>query len=119
MSKASRAKGNRVEREIAKALTELGVPTRRVIGSGAHGHIDARLEGDIQIGTYGAHEGEWLLTGEIKARKSGEGFKTLEGWLGSNDLLLLKRNNAPPLAVLPWDTFTALLQAYYEARTMQ
>lgn len=115
MSKASRAKGNRVERELATALTEAGIPTRRVIGSGAHGHIDARLEGDLQIGTHG--DGHWLLTGEVKARKDGAGFKVLETWLADNDLLLLRRNHAEPMAVLPWRTLLPLLKAFYYDET--
>lgn len=112
MSKASRAKGNRVEREIAKLLTEAGVPTRRVIGSGAHGAIDDRLVGDLQIGTL--PNGAWCFTGEVKARKNGAGFKTLEGWLGTNDLLILRRNNADPMCVIPWALFATLAKLYYE-----
>lgn len=111
MSKASRDKGSRVERELAAKITEAGVPTRRVIGSGAHGVHDERLRGDLQIGTL--EDGTWLLTGEVKARKSGDGFKTLERWLGDNEVLLLKRNNADPLAVMPWEVFEALLTAYF------
>ena len=49
------------------------------------------------------------LIAEVKARKDGEGFKTLEGWLGENDMLLLKRNNAEPLAVMPWDVLVTFL----------
>jgi hypothetical protein len=113
MSNTARDKGSRIEREIATDLTELGIPTRRVIGSGAHGHIDSRLEGDLQIGTYGPHGAEWLLTGEVKARKGAAGWKVLEGWLADNDLLLLRRNNAPPYAFMPWNTLVALLKAYY------
>ena len=118
MSRASKEKGSRIERELAKKLTDLGIPTRRVIGSGAHGHIDRRLEGDLQVGTYGAHAAEWLLTAEVKARKNGAGFKTLEGWLGTNDILLLRRNNAEAMAVLPWETFVSLLAAFYKERNV-
>ena len=114
MTNTARNKGTRIEREIAKDLTKLGVPTRRVIGSGAHGKIDERLKGDLQIGTHGTHSAEWLLTGEVKARKSGEGFAVLERWLGDNDLLLLRRNNCEPYAFMPWNTLVPLLQAYYE-----
>lgn len=113
MSNTARDKGSRIEREIATKLTKVGVPTRRVIGSGAHGHIDSRLEGDLQIGTFGPHNAEWLLTGEVKARKNGEGFAQLEGWLGDNDLLLLRRNNSEAYAFMPWSTLVSLLQAYY------
>ena len=46
---------------------------------------------------------------EIKARKSGSGFVTLESWLGEFDALFLKRNNADPMVCLPWRTWVALL----------
>lgn len=119
MTNTARDKGSRIEREIAHKLTDLGVPTRRVIGSGAHGKIDQRLEGDLQIGTYGPHGAEWLLTGEVKARKDGQGFAQLEGWLGDNDLLLLRRNNRDPYAFLPWSTLVSLLKAYYDDQLNQ
>jgi hypothetical protein len=76
--------------------------------------VDSRLQGDLQIGTFGPHDAEWLLTGEVKARKNGEGFKVLEGWLGENDLLLLKRNRQDPMAVMPWRTLVPLLEVYYK-----
>jgi hypothetical protein len=111
--RASRAKGSRVERELAKALTEAGIPTRRVIGSGAHGHIDSRLTGDLQVGT--SEDGNtWKWVAEVKARKGGTGFATLDQWLGDNDILLLKRNNAEPTAYLPWRTLVSLLKVSCE-----
>ncbi len=111
---APRNRGSEIEREIAKKLTDVGVPTRRVIGSGAHGHIDDRLEGDLQIGTLDNPDGGWLLTGEVKKRKNSEGFKVLEGWLRDNDLLLLRRNYREAYAFMPWRTLVPLLKAYYE-----
>ncbi len=111
---APRNRGSDIEREIAQKLTEVGVPTRRVIGSGAHGHIDKRLKGDLQIGTLAVPDGGWLLTGEVKKRKNSEGFKVLEGWLEDNDLLLLRRNYREAYAFMPWDTLVPLLQAYYQ-----
>jgi hypothetical protein len=116
MTNTARNKGTRIEREIATKLTELGIPTRRVIGSGAHGHIDSRLEGDLQIGTHGPHDAEWLLTGEVKARKGAAGWKVLEGWLADNDLLLLRRNHAEPYAFMPWRTLVPLLDAFYREK---
>jgi len=115
MGKSSRDKGSRIERELAAKISDAGIPTRRVIGRGAHGGIDDRLRGDLQIGVLDG--GHWLLTGEVKARKDGAGFVQLERWLGDNDLLLLKRNNAAPMAVLPWNTFQALLYAFYKDET--
>jgi len=115
--RASRQKGSHYERLFAKQLTALGVPTRRVIGSGAHSRFDIRLAGDLQIGT---HEGEagstHLLTGEVKYRRNGAGFSTLEGWLGDNDVLLLRRAGADPLVALSWDTFVSMLQVYYKEK---
>lgn len=114
--RASRDKGTRVERELAKKLTEVGVPTRRVVGSGAYGCLDSRLAGDLQIGTYGPEGTEgWLLTGEVKARKGGTGFVQLDKWLGDNDILLLKQNNREPLAYMPWRTLVPLLEAFYRS----
>lgn len=112
MSK-SKDKGSYYERELATKLTEAGIPTRRVAGSGALGRVDSRLEGDLQIGTHGLHGNEWLLTGEVKYRRGGEGFRVLEAMLGENDLLLLRRAYAEPWGVVPWPTLILLLQAYY------
>jgi hypothetical protein len=114
MSKYSRDKGSEIERQIAKELTEAGVPSRRVAGSGAYAKHDSRLSGDIQVGTYGKDSAHWMLTAESKARKGGEGFKVLERWLGDNDILLVRRNYAKPLAVMPWHVLLPLLQAFYE-----
>jgi hypothetical protein len=112
--KASRDKGGHYERLFAKQITALGIPTRRVIGSGAHARYDKRLAGDLQIGVPLVGEGIPLLQGEVKYRRTGSGFKTLEGWLGDNDVLLLRRANTSPTVVLEWNTFTKLLSALWE-----
>ena len=98
MGAMSRRKGGRVEREIVNALKDAGIPAERVPLSGAHG---GSFAGDVVVAK------RWRA--EVKARKSGSGFKTLEGWLGSNDLLILKRNNADPMVLLPWSMAKALL----------
>ena len=46
---------------------------------------------------------------EVKARASGEVFKTLESWLGENDVLFLIRDRAEPLVVLPWASWERLV----------
>jgi hypothetical protein len=46
---------------------------------------------------------------EVKSRKNGAGFATLEKWLGDFDVLALRRNNADPIVVLPWRVWAALL----------
>jgi hypothetical protein len=43
------------------------------------------------------------------SRKNGAGFTQLERWLGEYDLLVLRRNHAAPMIVLPWRTWAALL----------
>jgi len=44
---------------------------------------------------------EAQIVAESKARKSGSGFTQLEKWLGEYDALMLRRNNAGPMVVLP------------------
>jgi hypothetical protein len=41
---------------------------------------------------------------EVKARASGEGFTTLERWLGDADALFLRCDRADPLVVSAWPT---------------
>ncbi len=108
----SKQKGSRVEREIAKKLTAAGIPARRVVMSGAAARYDERLAGDVDVGVLS--NGNALFTAEVKARKDGAGFKVLEQWLGNNDLLVLRRNNADPFVAMPWATFVDLMQCYYE-----
>jgi hypothetical protein len=38
-----------------------------------------------------------------------EGLATLERWLGENDVLFLRRNDAEPIIVLPWRVWALLL----------
>lgn len=111
----SKAKGANIEREFAKRLTEAGVPSRRVVMSGAASKLDKRLEGDVQVGLLPGAKGgrDYLFVAEAKARKDGSGFALVERWLGDNDMLFLRRNHKSPLVVLPWDTFRELLYARY------
>jgi hypothetical protein len=50
------------------------------------------------------------LVAECKARGNGGGFVQLERWLGEYDLLVLKRNYADPLVLLPWRMWARLLE---------
>ena len=85
-----------------------GVAAERVPLSGAAG---GSYVGDISFEvTPGSNEQKpQSMVAEVKARKSGDGFKTLERWLGSNDMLFLKRNRAEPLIVMPWATLRRVL----------
>jgi hypothetical protein len=78
MSKLSRDKGTRIEREIVAAHEALGIKAERVPLSGA-----SRYQGngsDVDVYAFGP-DGAPLVC-EVKARASGEGFATLERWLG-------------------------------------
>jgi Holliday junction resolvase len=105
MSRSQRAKGLRVERELVALHRALGLHCERVPLSGASRYRDNGADLDIYV--FGRDDAP--LIGESKSRRNGEGFTTLERWLGENDLLFLKRNNADPLVILPWATWTRLL----------
>ena len=99
-----RRKGNRVERELVQLHKALGVHAERYPLSGAN-----RFRGsghDLDIYAFGTEEGP--LVAEVKSRRSGAGFVTLEKWLGEFGLFL-RRNNAAAKAVLPWRAWTVLL----------
>jgi Holliday junction resolvase len=100
-----RRKGDRIERELVTLHREMGIHAERYPLSGA-----SRFRGsahDIDIYALGPEEAP--LVAEVKARKNGGGFKTLESWLGKYDLLFLRRNHADPLVLLPWRVWTRLL----------
>ncbi len=101
MTRASRDKGARRERELVNRHLEIGVHAERVGVAYAPGH-------DIDVYPFGQDAG--ALVAEVKARKSGEGFVTLEKWLGANDALFLWRDRQSPLICLPWRTWQLLLE---------
>lgn len=96
-----RRKGSRVEREIVAKHIEIGVPAKRVPLSGAQDGYPGDVEVTLRDGP---------ITGEVKARKSGAGFVTIEKWLGENGVLFLRRDNADPIVVVPWSTWARLLR---------
>ena len=104
--KASRDKGTRIEREFVDRHRTIGVHAERYPLSGA-----SRFRGsghDVDIYAFG--KGEAPLVAEVKSRANGEGFTTLEKWLGEFDVLFLRRNNADPLTVIPWRVWKRLLE---------
>ena len=108
MSNRNKCKGSRIEREIVARHHAAGIPAERVPLSGALG---GSLDGDVRVflGKPG-HFNSLTLKGEVKARKDGAGFKTLERWLGTMSILFLRRNHKAPLVVLPWSTYVRLAQ---------
>jgi Holliday junction resolvase len=100
-----RRKGDRVEREIVLLHTLLGIKAERYPLSGA-----SRFRGsghDVDVYAFGTDQAR--LVAEVKSRKNGAGFTTIESWLGEYDALFLRRNHAEPLVVLPWRVWTRLL----------
>jgi hypothetical protein len=61
----------------------------------------------LDVYAFGSEEAP--IVAEVKGRKNGAGFTTLERWLGEFDVLFLRRNHAEPLVVLPWRLWERLL----------
>ena len=49
---------------------------------------------------------------EVKARKGGTGFKTINNWLGSAHLLALVEDFEEPKFVMTWRTLKRILEPY-------
>jgi len=106
MGRTSQRKGGRVEREIVALHKDIGVYAERVPLSGA-----SRYRGNgADVDVYARDKDAAPFVAEVKARKNGNGFRTLETWLADYDCLFLRRNNADPLVVLPWRVWRSLLQ---------
>jgi Holliday junction resolvase len=100
-----RQKGSRIEREIVERHQALGVGAERYPLSGASRFRDSGH--DVDIYPFGKETAP--LVAEVKARKGGQGFAQLERWLGTYDLLFLRRNHADPLVVMPWRVWAVML----------
>ncbi len=98
MPNRQKHKGNRVENQMVKLLLDADIPAQKVPLSGQVGGL---FSGDIRIAE--------SYTAEVKARKNGEGFATIQKWLGENDFLFLKQDRKPPLVVMTWEMYTALM----------
>lgn len=93
-------RGSRIEREVVALHREAGLEAERTPLSGALG---GDIVGDVLIAR--------RLRAEVKARAKGDGFRTLERWLGANDLLFLRRNGCAPLVVMDFALYARLLAA--------
>jgi hypothetical protein len=95
MGKAQRDKGYRGEYNLVQMFKENELDSKRVPLSGAaEGFKD-----DIRVEGY---------TGEVKVR--GNGFKQIYDWLGEADILFIKADYKPYLAVVPIDLLIKLLK---------
>jgi hypothetical protein len=113
MTHPHKLKGNRVERGVVELHNEYKrIRAQRVPLSGAvethPGDIEIFIDGPINPGEKSKPTIE--LRGEVKSRKSGSGFKVLEGWLGTNDFLFLKRDRQPYLVVLTQEVYQKLMK---------
>ena len=97
MGRKSRAKGVRTEHQVVAWHQDAGIPAEKVSRSGYGGE-------DLHIGD---------LKAEVKARANGNGFSTLEKWLGNNDVLFLKRDRQKPMVCLSWSTWIRLVKVAF------
>ena len=95
MGKASRDKGLRRERAVVDLHSKCGFQAERVPLSGALHYRGNGADVDLYV------RGALPVKAEVKARGDGDGFRTLERWLGGNDALFLWRDRAAPFVVLP------------------
>ncbi|BCI68114.1 putative PDDEXK endonuclease [Acetobacter aceti] len=106
MGKPSRDKGARRERQIVSLHVEAGVRAERVPLSGA---MRFRNTASTDVDVYARGKDNAPFVCEVKARANGEGFRTLEGWLGNADALFLVRDRKEPMVVLPWDRWLEIV----------
>ncbi len=111
---SARSKGAVYEREFVARLNRIGVPSRRIVGSGGFEKYDPRLKDDIDVGIM--DDDTALLHAEVKYRRNGAGFTTIERWLSGADVLFLRRANADPMVVMEWGVFASMLVRYYDAK---
>ena len=94
--KSARSKGNRIENEIVHLHDEIPCAAEKISRTGHAGP-------DLKIAD--------ALLAEVKARS--EGFRLLERWLGTNDLLFLRTDGERfPRVVMPWRVYSDLLSAW-------
>lgn len=102
--KSPRQKGDRLEREVVKALIEAGIKAKRVPLSGSvNGY-----PGDVLATLPGL--GETVL--ECKSRKA----STLYSWLEGRDGLIVKGDRKEPLIVCRLEDFLKLVPKIQELK---
>lgn len=98
-ARSAKSKGARLENDVVKALKAAGIQARRQPGSGIYSDfphdIEMRLDGRRYIV-------------ECKARK--EGHRTLDGWLGKADVLVIKADRGEVRVYMSLSVLTQMLQ---------
>lgn len=98
-ARGARQKGSRFEREVVAQLRAAGIVAHRVPLSGAAGGI---YSGDVHAEIGGRSR-------KIECKSRGRAWKDLYDYLDGNWALIVKRDHAEPLVVLPMATFTELV----------
>ena len=106
MGKPSRDKGYRGEAAVVRQAVEHGVAAQRVPLSGAA----QGYPGDVILRALGE---EWVT--EVKVRASG--FKQIYKWKGDNDILVIKSDRNPMLAVMDLGDLLDILAGKHGAKT--
>jgi hypothetical protein len=98
--RSAKAKGTRLEKEIARLLAEIGIPeARRQPGSGIYQGFDHDVRARLP-------DGELLV--ECKSWR--HGWRTGDRAIGKADLLVIKRDHGEPRFYLPKRTMERLLR---------
>ena len=106
MGKSQKRKGYRTEHNLVKMFEKEDIKARRQPLSGALVDFPHDLYVDILGGS----------VVEVKARANGEGFKTIQRWKGSSDILLLVEDRKTPTVVLNWRYFIDLVVSSREQK---
>lgn len=106
MSNKNKRKGYYGECRVVKSLVRQGVRAIRVPLSGAAGCFDPTLAGDVVVTLPKGH----TLRCEVKYRGKQSGFKLIDNWLQTNDVLFLVAPRHRTLTVMTLETFAKLLE---------
>lgn len=99
-TKSGKAKGTRLEKWVAGALSDLGVEAGKQPGSGIYSDFPHDVRAVIA--------GRRFIV-ECKARK--EAPRTFERWLAGADLLVIRADRADPCVYMRWPVFAELVHA--------
>lgn len=97
-AKSAKAKGHRLEKQVASDLTKAGLKARLQPGSG----IYTAFPHDVQVEIHGKR---YIV--ECKARK--DSFRQLDSWLGAADILVVRCDRAEPRVYMSWSAFLEIV----------
>jgi len=105
--RASRDKGNRIERELVRLLQAAGFAAERVPLSGSAG---GRFSGDVTVPLLGSDR-------KVEVKVRGDGFRQLYAWLDGADFLVVRADRAETLVVLPLHLALEIAKAAEQAKS--